>query len=70
MVDRSVIIGGATGTGGTIFSMAHRSVTAAGADQLNIIKQVALPESYDYVVPMGGIVPPGMPMALAHPIGN
>jgi len=41
-VDRSVIIGN------TIYALAHRSVTAADADQLNFIKTVALPESYNY----------------------
>jgi uncharacterized secreted protein with C-terminal beta-propeller domain len=41
-VDRSVIIGN------TIFAFAHRSVTAAGADLLDPIKTVALPESYNY----------------------
>lgn len=60
-VDRSVIIGS------TIYSVAHRSVTAAGADQLNIITTVDLPEMYDYPYPVaigggttsggGGVVP-------------
>ena len=64
-VDRSVIISSATGTGGTIFALAHRSVTVADASQLNPpIKQVVLPESYSYVGPMGGVVPAGMPVAL------
>jgi len=47
-VDRSVIIGT------TIFSLAHRSVTAAGADQLNIIKTATLPETYDYLLSIAG----------------
>ncbi len=44
-VDRSVIIGN------DIYAVAYRSVTVAGADQLNIIKTVVLPEccSYDLV---------------------
>jgi uncharacterized secreted protein with C-terminal beta-propeller domain len=41
-VDRSVIIGSA------IFSIAHRSVTAAGSDQLNIIKTIQLPEGFSF----------------------
>jgi hypothetical protein len=65
-VDRSVVISSATGTGGSIFALAHRSVTVADAAQLNPpIKQVVLPESYPYVYPMGGVVPAGMPLALA-----
>jgi uncharacterized secreted protein with C-terminal beta-propeller domain len=47
-VDRSVIIGG------TIYSIAHRSVTAADADQLNIITTVDLPETYGYPIAIGG----------------
>lgn len=48
-VDRSVVISSATGTSGTIFSLAHRSVTVVDAAQLNTtIKQVVLPESYAY----------------------
>jgi uncharacterized secreted protein with C-terminal beta-propeller domain len=65
-VDRSVVISSATGTSGSIFALAHRSVTVADAAQLDPpIKQVILPESYSYVYPMGGVVPPGMPAALA-----
>jgi hypothetical protein len=45
-VDRSVIISSSTGS--SIYALAHRSVTVAGADQLNIIKTVVLPESYVY----------------------
>jgi uncharacterized secreted protein with C-terminal beta-propeller domain len=41
-VDRSVIIGN------TIYALAHRSVTAADATQLDFITTVALPESYNY----------------------
>jgi len=50
-VDRSVII--SSGTGTSIYALAHRSVTVAGADQLNIIKTVVLPESYFYYGPVG-----------------
>ncbi len=41
-VDRSVIIGS------SIYAVAHRSVIAAGADQLNVLAAVDLPESYTY----------------------
>jgi uncharacterized secreted protein with C-terminal beta-propeller domain len=49
-VDRSVIIGN------SIYAVAHRSVIAAGADQLNVLATVDLPESYAYypLVAMGG----------------
>ena len=64
-VDRAVIISNATGTGGSIFALAHRSVTVADASQLDApIKQVVLPESYSYG-PIGGVVPNGIPVALA-----
>lgn len=41
-VDRSVIIGNA------VFAIAHRSVTAATAGQLNVLKTIQLPESYAF----------------------
>ena len=47
-VDRAVIISSSTSTAGNIFAVAHRSVTVADAAQLNVIKQVILPESYSY----------------------
>ena len=42
-VDRSVIIGN------SIFSIAHRSVTAAGSTDLNILKTIQLPESFPFL---------------------
>lgn len=50
-VDRSVIIGS------SIYSVAHRSVTVAGTDKLDIITTVDLPESYNYPIVGGGTVP-------------
>jgi hypothetical protein len=48
-VDRAVIISSSTSTVGSIFAMAHLSVTVADAAQPNVvIKQVVLPESYSY----------------------
>ncbi len=44
-VDRSVIIGA------DIFSIAHRSITVAGSDLLDVKKVVELPESYSYYYP-------------------
>ena len=52
-VDRAVIIGT------DIYSLAHRSVTVAGADLLDIKKVVGLPEGYGYYGMMG----PGVPGA-------
>ena len=64
-VDRAVIIGN------TIFAMAHRSVIAADADQLNVISSLTLPESYPFVSVGGGTAGgggttggPTMPIAL------
>jgi len=55
-VDRAVIIGNTidTTTSYTIYAVAHRSVTAADADKLNVIKTVDLPESYSYGPVVGG----------------
>jgi uncharacterized secreted protein with C-terminal beta-propeller domain len=56
-VDRSVIIGT------DIYAIAHRTVTVADADQLNIKNVVALPEGYNYytIAGQGGIVPAAAP---------
>lgn len=55
-VDRAVIIGT------DIYSLAHRSVTVAGADLLDIKKVVGLPEGYGYFTSGGGGVP--VPVAM------
>ena len=52
-VDRAVIIGT------DIYSLAHRSVTVAGADLLDVKKVVGLPEGYGYY----GMIGPGVPVA-------
>jgi hypothetical protein len=55
-VDRAVIIGT------DIYSLAHRSVTVAGADLLDIKKIVGLPEGYGYYNTSG----PGIPLAMTQ----
>ena len=44
-VDRAVIIGT------DIYALAHRSITVAGAGELDVKKQVQLPEGYRYYAP-------------------